>query len=270
MKPTEHNTKTPSTVTGLLATLCALLRVKGSGAPKTDRRSATPKTGRRTDAPKTSLRLILSVFATILGALAFASAPALAAGGHVFKESFKGTPGHELSDPTGVAVNNATGNVYVVDKGNNRVEEFDPTGKTVIAEFGTSGELSEPEAIAIDNSGETAAEDPSVGDVYVTDHNVVNKFSSTGKYEGQITAGEGGAPLEEMDGVAVDPKGQLWVYQKNAQIDAFSDAQPNAFLSSRESGGRDADAARLCCRLRRRPVRRPWGVVQSREAQQHG
>jgi DNA-binding beta-propeller fold protein YncE len=209
---------------GLFAVLCVLFHVKGTGASKTSRRP------------------ILSVLAMTLGALAFTTAPALASGGHVFKESFNGGAGHELSDPTGIAVNNATGNVYVVDKGNNRVEEFNPAGTEVIAEFGKegsgSGELSEPEAIAIDNSGETQAEDPSVGDLYVTDHNVVDKFSATGGYEGQITTGEGGAPLEEMDGVAVDPKGQLWVYQKNEQIDTFSDAppngdaQPNAFVSS--------------------------------------
>ena len=247
MKPTEHNTKTPSTAIGLLALLCALLRVKGSGAPKTDRRSATPKTGRRIDAPKTSLRLILSVFATSLGALAFASAPAQAAGGHVFKESFKGTPGHELSDPTGVAVNNATGNVYVVDKGSSRVEEFNPEGTKVIAEFGTSGELTEPEAIAIDNSGEEASRDPSAGDVYVTDHNVVDKFTAEGEYKGQITGtcekvGEVPSPsckafaeFESFEGIAVDPKGQVWIYQDGGQIDAFSDAASNAFLSSRES-----------------------------------
>ena len=242
MKPTEHNTKTPSTTTGLSALLCALLHIKGTSTPKTSQGSATPKTGRRTatpktGAPKTSLRLTLSVLATTLGALAFTSAPALAAGGHVFKESFNGGVGHEFSDPTGIAVNNATGDVYVVDKGNNRVEEFNPTGKEVIAEFngqGTAGELSEPEAIAIDNSGETASEDPSVGDVYVTDHNAVNKFTATGEYRDQITEAEG-VTFTPLDGVAVDPKGQVWVYQDNAQIDAFSDGTPNAFLSSRKS-----------------------------------
>jgi DNA-binding beta-propeller fold protein YncE len=200
----------------------------------------------------------LVLLCAVVGMLAFTSAPALAAEGHVFSSSFgeacTGAPcgPTQFSDPTGVAINNATGNVYVVDKGNNRVEEFDPTGKTVIAEFGTSGELTEPEAIAIDNSGLTAPEDPSLGDVYVTDHSVVDKFTAAGKYEGQITgtcptkgetqaAGEcvpskaAVAAFTTLKGVAVDPQGQLWVYQTNTQIDAFSDAQPNVFLSGRGS-----------------------------------
>ena len=170
----------------------------------------------------------------VLCSLGIFTTTALAAGGHVFKESFKGTPGHELSGPSGIAVNNATGNVYVVSKGSSRVSEFNPAGTKVIAEFGTSGELAEPEAIAIDNSGEPAAEDPSVGDVYVTDHNVVDKFSSAGKYEGQITEAEG-SPFATLEGVAVDPQGQVWVYQRigrSGRIDAFSDAQSNVFVSS--------------------------------------
>jgi NHL repeat len=113
------------------------------------------------------------------------------------------------------------------------------------------GQFEAPEAIAIDNSGETAAEDPSVGDVYVTDHSVVDKFSAEGEYKGQITESETcekagevppcaeskvvPVPFVTLEGVAVDPQGQLWVYQANKQIDAFSDAQPNVFLSGRES-----------------------------------
>jgi hypothetical protein len=59
--PTEQNTKTPRTATGLFALLGALLRLKGSGAPRT------------------SPRLVLPVLATTLGALVFSAAPALAA-----------------------------------------------------------------------------------------------------------------------------------------------------------------------------------------------
>ena len=174
----------------------------------------------------------------LVGVLALIVSPALAAAGHEFKESFNGGVGHEFSDPTGIAINNATGNVYVVDKGNNRVEELNPTGTKLEAEFngsGTAGALSEPEAIAIDNSGRTQAEDPSVGDVYVTDHNVIDKFTATGEYKGQITSGEGGVPFEELIGVAVDPKGLLWVLQENKQLDTFSDAASNALLSGHEA-----------------------------------
>jgi DNA-binding beta-propeller fold protein YncE len=228
MKPTQTIAKSvPTPNTGLFATLCAVFHVKGSGARKIG--------------GGTGLFVV-----AVVGLFVFMAAPAFATGGHVFSSSFgtKGTGHGQFEDPSGVAVNNATGNVYVVDKGNNRVEEFSAEG-AFVAEFngsGTAGELSEPEAIAIDNSGETVAEDPSVGDLYVTDNNVVDKFSATGEYKGQITEAEGAA-FQPLDGVAVDPKGQVWVYQKSVEIeeidytyiDAFSDAEANAFLSSRQS-----------------------------------
>jgi len=61
MKPTEQNTKTPPTATGLFALLGAFSRVKGSGMPRA------------------GYRLILPALATTLGALVFMSTPALAA-----------------------------------------------------------------------------------------------------------------------------------------------------------------------------------------------
>jgi hypothetical protein len=67
MKPTDHDTKTPTAANGFFATLCGLLRVRGTGAPKISRGS-----GVRT-------RLLLAVLATTLAGLAFSAAPALAA-----------------------------------------------------------------------------------------------------------------------------------------------------------------------------------------------
>jgi hypothetical protein len=232
VKTTEHTPKSSRAITGRFATRCGPLRTRGSSAPKTSRGGGVSRAA--------GLRLVVTVFVAVFCVLAFAGAPALAAGGHVFDMSFAGENSHALSDPSGVAVNNATGDVYVVDKGNNRVEEFNAEG-TFLAEFngvGTAGALSEPEAIAVDNSGKTPSEDPSVGDVYVTDHNVVDKFEADGTYVGQITEAEG-TVFATLAGVAVDPKGVVWVYQglgsEQAHIDAFSDARANVFLSGRES-----------------------------------
>lgn len=194
---------------------------------------------------------VLGVFACVL----FASAPASAHGIHVFSGSFTADTGaHALSDPGAVAVNNATGNVYVVDAGNKRVEEFNSTGTAFIAEFAAPGGFSSPEAIAVDNSGN--ALDPSKGDVYVTDTgaHVVDKFSATGEYNGQLTgtcenAGEvvvepgacpGSAtkaviPFTGLAGVAVGASGTVWVSQENGQIDSYSDEKSTEFLSSHES-----------------------------------
>ncbi len=175
------------------------------------------------------------------------AATAQARTGHVFSSAFAGSGGQALSGPAGVAVNDETGDVYVVDRGHNRVEEFNSTGSEALAEFNgaaaPTGVFSAPEAIAVDNckvvfGGRcTALEDPSVGDVYVTDtsHRVVDKFSASGAYLGQITEGEGEAPFARLDGVAVDAGGAVWVSQETREIDSYSDALTNAFVSARTS-----------------------------------
>ena len=79
---------------------------------------------------------------------------------------------------SGVAVSSA-GDVYVADTANDRVEWFSSSGV-----YEGQFSVSEPEDIAIDDSGKTVAEDPSVGDVYVVDakQGVVDKFSATGEH----------------------------------------------------------------------------------------
>jgi hypothetical protein len=70
VKPTGNIASTASTSkTGLFAALCGLLYVKGISAPEISQGTGAP-----------SRRLMLLVFATALGALAFTTAPALAAG----------------------------------------------------------------------------------------------------------------------------------------------------------------------------------------------
>jgi hypothetical protein len=182
-------------------------------------------------------------------------APALAARGHVFEKTFAqaGSGNGELSEPQGVAVNESTGDVYVVDKGNNRVERFNSTGvyegqfdgsgtfevkgtveSGTAAGFGgnpgemETGRFSSPEEIAVDNDPSS----PSFGDVYVADvgHDVIDKFSATGDYIGQLTETSGGSGFGEIDGIATDSSGKLWIYQGNAQVDTFSNALANVFL----------------------------------------
>jgi DNA-binding beta-propeller fold protein YncE len=222
-------------------------------------------------------RLILGpvVVLCALVALSVVSvAPALAARGHVFEKTFAqaGSGNGELSEPQGVAVNESTGDVYVVDKGNSRVEwfssagvyegQFDGSGAfevkgtvesgTAAGFGGNSGEVetgrfSSPEEIAVDNDPSS----PSFGDVYVVDvgHSVIDKFSSTGSYEGQLTgtcasagACPGSAiPFSEIAGVAVDPHGELWVDQEQSagekEVANFSDAVTNEFIVTRDVGG---------------------------------
>ena len=54
-----------------------------------------------------------------------------------------GSGNGELAGPSGVAVNEATGSVYVVDRGNNRVEKYDASG-AYIEQFNGSATPSSP------------------------------------------------------------------------------------------------------------------------------
>jgi len=205
---------------------------------------------RRRTASTTARRLVagplICLCASVCG-LALWGVPALAARGHVFSLSFgsQGAGEGQLSEPDGVAVNESTGDVYVVDKGNNRVEyfssagvyigEFNGSGSNVIVEekAAPTGRFSSPRSIAVDNDPSS----PSFGDVYVADarHAVIDKFSSTGAYIGQLTETSGGQEFGEIEGVAVDSSGSLWVWvnQESRAIDSFSAAVANEFLSSR-------------------------------------
>ncbi|HEY3960022.1 MAG TPA: hypothetical protein VGL68_05870 [Solirubrobacteraceae bacterium] len=175
----------------------------------------------------------LGVLCALTGALMLFSAPAVAKEVHVFSSSF-GSPGSgpgELKEPYGVGVNDETGAVYVADMGNNRVEQFafDSTTKAYeyVAEFNgaaaITGVFESPEAIAVDNSA--SALDPSKEDVYVADegHDVIDRFTASGTYLGQLSETSGGSPFGELQGIAVDPAGNVLVYENGGHVDEFSD-----------------------------------------------
>ena len=151
------------------------------------------------------------------------SAMALSERGHVLENTFgsTGSAAGQLLQPKGIAINETTGDVYVVDSGNNRVDRFDRKGtfieawgygvKTGANAFETctteckqgiaghhKGQFHEADAIAIDN----AVGSPSKGDVYVEavkpyeeevgkkeiefEETVYDKFSPTGTLLSQI------------------------------------------------------------------------------------
>jgi hypothetical protein len=212
----------------------------------------------------------------LLGCLALSlicAGSALGARAHEFTTTFgegciaEPCEGAALKAPQGIAVNEATGDVYVVDKGEGEVggrvvrfssagvfqSEFDGSGsRPEEGEAAPSGLFDEPETIAVDNScalrklTETEltleaceAQDPSNGDVYVVaapaeGHGVIDKYSPSGKYISQITEA-GGVALSNrpLTGIAVDPKGTVWVYraEAGAVIDEFDNKTPNAFLA---------------------------------------
>jgi hypothetical protein len=162
--------------------------------------------------------LLAALLATAVALVSVARAQALVTRGHVFGGLVFGSTGKgpgQLKEPVAVAVNESSGDVYVADSANNRVELFSSTG-VFISQFVGSGApklLSKPTAVAVDDShAANPAEDPSQGDVYVLDsgHNVIDKFTAAGVFVSQLKGSSLG-PFGPLEGIAVDDKGVLWV-----------------------------------------------------------
>ena len=135
-----------------------------------------------------SKRFSLSTLLLVLLALALTTSPAFAAGEpHPSLFSFERSSGVPFSDPNGIAIDEATGAVYVADMGTDSVYKFDTAGNPVDFAAGPGAgtnaltgaatpagsfvfpgtEKDTPAALAVDNS--TNPLDPSKGDLYVMD-----------------------------------------------------------------------------------------------------
>jgi DNA-binding beta-propeller fold protein YncE len=194
-----------------------------------------------------SAQLSLALVAVVGMWLSLGGAPALAAGeAHPLVGEFG-----SFSNPNGIAIDEATGDVYVADIGTNTVSRFDASGNpldfsavgtNVLTGTATEAEsfsfpslYGSPAAIAVDNAcvqhmpaltGNACEEfDPSAGDLYVMDsgHGVIDKFSPEGRYLNQI----GGFPPStgfaqgELLGLGVDGSGTLHVVSLNESVGRF-------------------------------------------------
>jgi NHL repeat-containing protein len=193
----------------------------------------------------------LLVVALTVASLVLTASSANAAQRHSYSYSF-GAPGSaagQLSlvpaagnnnnpSSSGIAVDDATNDVYVVDTGNHRVDQFSAAG-TFIRAWGWGvvdgaeklevcaitcragigghepGQFAEPMFIAVDNST-----GPSTGDVYVADsQGLITKFTSTGalvsiwgvagQLDGSTTPG--GSFRSAIQGIANSTSGNLLV-----------------------------------------------------------
>ena len=203
----------------------------------------------------TGLSLLTGLFCVLTLALGASIASAV----YVPAANFgsPGTAASQFSSPSGVAVDQSTGDFYVADGGNARVQKFDSDGNFLLTwgwgvndgshvfetciggcQTGISGsapdQFSDPLAVAVDNSTNLA--DPSAGDVYVVDYNnnVVDKFSSAGSLISQLTGTPTGpsnaiVPLVNPHGVAVDPNGNVWVVDASNNVSEFDSG--GSFLS---------------------------------------
>lgn len=177
---------------------------------------------RRTQRAVTTL---LASSGVLLAQLALMAGPAGARLGYGTPSTFAapGTGNGQLSGPAGVAVDDSSGDVYVVDEGDNRVEKFDGNG-VYLSQLNGSGNpaipagFNGPTEVAVDNS--TGA---SKGDVYVLDtgNNAIDKFTSSGSFLFEL-----GGFANAVLGIATDPAGHLWVEESdNNEPEAKNDVQ---------------------------------------------
>lgn len=123
--------------------------------------------------------------------------------GDVFQFQFgkKGTGSGQLTEPQSIAIT-TTGDEYVLDTGNNRVEEFNTKGE-LVRTWGIKGteggDFREPRGIALDPEGNVWVAD--------TGNNRVEKFSAYGEYIEEISSGLFKAP----QGIAINSEGYLFV-----------------------------------------------------------
>jgi hypothetical protein len=223
---------------------------------------APPTKHRTHERPPTGRRLVLWAFAAALAALAallLAAAPALALPqrGHQFCDTctFGGGGEGALSKPGGIAVSDATGDVYVLDRRHDRIVQYSPAGQFLSAwgwgvKTGSSSKRYEvcqskchpgiagrgeyqlnsyTLAIAVDNctqtDGEpcTEAQDPSVGDVYVVKEYADKKQAAELKKEENEKRKE--LEAEEKQGKAFsedEREAREHVFSEYAAVDKFA------------------------------------------------
>lgn len=126
--------------------------------------------------------------------------------GYLAKFGSEGTGNGQFKEPIGAAVD-SSGNVWVVDSGNNRVQKFNSNGE-YLSQFGSTGtgngQFKKPLDIAI----------TSAGDLWVTDgeNNRVQKFNSKGEYLTKFgSGGTGNGQFTEPWGIDIGPNGHIWV-----------------------------------------------------------
>jgi RHS repeat-associated protein len=115
----------------------------------------------------------------------------------------------QFKEPQSI-VANSTGDEYVLDTGNNRVEEFNAKG-SFVKNF-EAGLLKEPHGIALDSKG----------DVWVANTGAarVDEYGTTGEYKTSFATRSAGAKA-----VAVTPEGNVWVAEANSVTEYLYNAK---------------------------------------------
>jgi hypothetical protein len=189
-------------------------------------------------------KLASVVMALMTAALLLVAGSASATTTHPFEEAFGSAAQPSFGGASGLAVDQSSGDLLVIDSASSTVSRYNPDGTpaafsglgTHVIDGNGNGECATVPAacdetpqnglsfgsprevqIAVDNSG--GATD---GNIYVTQgsNHLVDIFGSDGKYLGQLTESSGG-PLGESCGVAVDPGGNVYVGDFNNGVHKF-------------------------------------------------
>jgi phosphodiesterase/alkaline phosphatase D-like protein len=209
------------------------------------------------------------LLAGLLGSVGVASGETL---GHAYSFSFgsAGTGNGQFENDDGafglnIGVDQSTGDVYVADTSNHRVEKFDSQGNFIGAwgygvkdgkvesevctapslcltgiQGSAPGQMEGPNGIAVDNSGGS-----NDGDVYVVDsgglfqpgQQAIVKFSSDGTYLGTIDGSDTPTGrFEHVGSATVDSQGFLWVTTVSNTME-FSNESENEYVAGSEWEG---------------------------------
>jgi hypothetical protein len=140
-------------------------------------------------------------------------------------------------NPDSVAVEATTGDVFVFDSANGRVEKFGPHGE-FLSEFTEDLERGEEGSLTVDNSPTS----PSKGDVYVTDvtpsdKGVIEKFApAPTKTEPNKYIWVEQLPMQEQSSVAVNSQGDVYAVSAT-QVTKFGPAGEPLGTAALVNGG---------------------------------
>jgi len=160
---------------------------------------------------------------------------AFASFGYISQFGSYGSGNGQFGFPWAVAVDPSSGDIYVTDRYQSRVQKFDSTG-AYLGQFGSAGSGNGQFGYPLVGG---VAVDPSNGDVYVADayNSRVEKFNSAGAYLSQFGSfGVGNGQFSAPFGVAVDPSNRdVYVTDDSQRVEKFDST--GAYLSQFGSRG---------------------------------